>query len=133
MNRIWSILVAMALPLAMISCERDDPDKPIGDPVGGKGGKAALNVTAKHHIEDCMVYIKYNATSNTGSFDDSVKCVEKDGRPIGTFSDLKAGSYYLYASGYDPDIAETVKGGLQFTVTEEKSYDLYISVTEPHQ
>lgn len=134
---ILTLLPAVMMAFAFASCERDDP-KPeeTNTATAGKGGAAVLNVTPKHHsrnIDDCTIYITYNASTPPDRYDDSAKCVDKGGVPVATFQGLKKGSYYLTGSGYDPEIAETVKGGIPFTVEEEKAYDLIMAVSEPHK
>ncbi len=132
------LLPAMLMVSAFASCEREDPKPNDGGntATAGKGGAAVLNITPKHHsrnIDDCMIYITYNASTPPDRYDDSAKCVDKNGVPVATFQGLKKGNYYLSGVGYDPEIAETVKGGIPFTVEEEKAYDLIMAVSEPHK
>ena len=130
---IKSFLLATVSALAISSCR--EPETPMPKPIGGKGGNATFLVTPKHHgknIDSCMVYIKYNTTTNPGkgNFDDSAKCIMTNSIPVATFSGLKAGDYYLFGYGYDPGLGEAVEGGRIYSITEEKSYGIDLSVTE---
>ncbi|RYE25952.1 MAG: hypothetical protein EOP51_02285 [Sphingobacteriales bacterium] len=103
--------------------------------IGGLGGNNTLVVTPRHHTKDIngsVVYIKYDTLgTTTTNFDafDTVKFV--DGRPIVKFESLKAGNYYLYASGFDND--SLVSGGAGFTIVDtfENTYFLYLDVLHP--
>lgn len=126
--------VKWLLPVAMIACLascRKEDDKPIG----GKGGNATLYVTPQHHdrnIDSCKIYIRYNAKT-AGAYNDSAFCVQVSGKPVATFGGLKKGDYYLYGSGWDAEIDESVIGGTSVTISEEKAYDIYVPVSENHQ
>ncbi len=105
------------------------------EPKAGKGGNAVLKITPRHHgknIDSCTIYIRYNTKDlpSDGRYDDSAACVQEDGKPIATFSNLKKGDYYLYGSGWDPSIAEKVVGGTPYTISEENLQYYNISVTE---
>jgi hypothetical protein len=121
----------------MISCNRKDDD-----PIGGKGGTAVLKLNPSHHakgIDSSVVYIKYNASDIPTSYDDSMKTVQENGKPIATFSGLKKGKYYLFSKAYDPEMPIdptawfNAKGGMSFEITREDSiYNLILPVTEVH-
>lgn len=123
-------LLAFSLATVAASCERDK-----GSDMAGKGGSTTLNVTPKHHdslIHDCTIYIKYNAQDAATVYDDSVKCVDNsDGIPVATFANLKKGKYYLLGDGFDPRIAQKVKGGAPYVIAQDGATLNYnLSVTE---
>lgn len=114
--------------------EINEAEKPV---IAGKGGFTTLNITPQHHeknIDSCIIYIKYNATKKpaTNVYDETVTVTHQDGRPMAKFPGLKRGNYFIYGEGYDPDVAEPVVGGTSFTIidTLEKSYDIYLAVSE---
>lgn len=118
--------------LFVTSCNRQDKSDGEG---AGKGGNATLRVTPRHHginIDSCMVYIKYNSSEIASTYDDSIWCVPSGGKPVATFSQLKKGNYYIYGKGWDPTIIQEVVGGIPFTITEEKTIDIEVPVTETH-
>lgn len=129
----YFLLAGTCFTMMATSCREDDPVTP--KPIGGKGGNATFLITPKHHsknIDSCTVYIKYNTITNPGkgNFDDSAKCIMTNGVPVATFAGLKAGDYYLFGMGYDPGILDVVEGGRIFSISEEKSYGIDLSVTE---
>lgn len=122
-------LIFVLTAIVAASCERDKTE------VAGKGGSTTLNVTPKHHdslIHDCMVYIKYNVQDAPSSYDDSAKCVDNsNGIPVATFTNLKKGNYYLFGDGFDPRIAQDVKGGAPYVITQDGATLNYnLAVTE---
>jgi hypothetical protein len=115
------------------SCDRDNNKNEVA--VAGKGGKAVLNITARHHsrnIDSCKVYIKYNASDKPLTYDDSVWCKKVGDKPVGTFEGLKKGKYYLYGRGWDFDIDEAVDGGAPYELKEEAVLNYNLAVTEDH-
>lgn len=116
--------------LAIASCGRKDDTT-----IGGKGGKAVLNITPRHHsknIDSCKVYIKYNVSDKPLTYDDSVWCKKVGDAPVATFEGLKKGKYYLYGYGWDPSIEEAVDGGAPYEIKEEASLSYNLAVTEDH-
>ena len=117
----------------MSSCGRKDE---IIEDKAGKGGNATLLITPQHHgknIDSCTIYIKYNTLdAPTTPYDDSAICIMSDGKPVASFTGLKKGDYYLYGEGYDPSILQQVAGGINHTIEEEKSIQIFIPVTEDH-
>ena len=125
------ILTGLIFCIAAISCNNDDD----AAPAGGKGGIAVLKITPRHHsaeIDSCTVYIKYNSSNVSATYDDSAVCVQEAGLPVATFSGLKTGNYYLYGKGWDPAIAENVKGGLPYTINTQTTLILSLPVSENH-
>lgn len=132
------IITLTCLTALAASCTRDNaiivPEPP---PVAGVGGKNTLRVYPQHHgvnINNAVVYIKYNATTEPAAYDDSITL---SGPPPAVFANLKKGNYYLLARGTDPALNDTlVKGGAHFNVVDtfENTYDILLAVTEggPH-
>ncbi len=90
--------------------------------IGGKGGGASINITPNHdgiNIDSCKVFIKYNSSviPKDGNYDDSVWARQVDGSPVGSFTHLKAGKYYLFARGWDLIRSQKVRGGIPFTIS----------------
>lgn len=103
----------------------------------GKGGKASLLVAAKHHskyAEGLSYYIKYNAVniSADGVYDDSATAVNRGGKPVATFSNLKKGDYVVFVTGYDAAAAEQVSGFIRHTIKEETAQERDIPVGGAH-
>lgn len=126
-----ALLLALCT-IAFTACKKDEGDKN----TAGKGGNATLKVTTKHHsqnIDSCMVYLRYNAKTgplNNIGYDDSMMVVQENGQPIATFTNLKAGQYFLYGRGYDPFIAAEVVGGIPYQIKDENTQSLVLAVTE---
>ena len=117
------------LLVLVAACNRKDDE-----PIAGKGGNASLNIVCEHHrppyVDSMTVYIKYNATELPQSFDDSSKM--EGTSKIAHFVGLKKGKYYLYAHGLDRvgNKIDTISGGTPYEITEEKSIDLTMIVTD---
>ncbi len=114
---IQKFVVAILAVFALVSCK---PDQDLE--IGGKGGTATLVIVPLHHgvpVDSCTVFIKYNTLDrpSDNSYDDSAKCVQENGKPTARFTALKKGKYFLYANGYDTSIAETVIGGIPYTLS----------------
>ena len=124
----------LGLCLFLFSCKKDDDAPP---PVGGPGGLATLKATPRHHgrqIDSCTIYIKYNSLNPPldSVYDDSARCVLVNGVPVATFAGLKAGSYYLYGYGWDPQLSppQHVRGGIPWTITQETLQSTDVPVSE---
>lgn len=129
-NAINLTIVAVLGVIAFASCKRSDDS-----PVGGKGGAAVIYATPQHHsknIDSCKIYIKYNSSEASTTYDDSAVCVPVGGKPVATFSGLKNGKYYLFGKGYDPSILQNVKGGTPYEITTQTQINLFVPVTEDH-
>ena len=105
---------------------------------GGKGGNGTISVSPEHggiFIDSCTVYIKYatlNAPPTDSMYDDSVSAplhYVNDTVPVAVFHNLKAGIYYIYATGihvgYSPPY---VKGGVPFTLVKQDSENVVVPV-----
>ena len=129
----YPLLILLAV--FSFSCNRKDEDSS-----AGKGGNATLKITPVHHtkyIDSCRVYIKYNAVDAPSGYDDSTWAVTVNGVPVASFTELKKGSYYIFGTGWDdaqPAGASwwNVKGGIPYTITEEKEINLTLPITEDH-
>jgi hypothetical protein len=129
------LLITVILAYIAFSIQSCKGKESVPEPVAGKGGNTILKVTAKHHgkvIDSITVYIKYNTQDAATIYDDSVIAIPDGGIIKATFTNLKKGKYYLYGYGYDHSILSPVKGGIPYTVTEEKTIDLTLPVTETH-
>lgn len=123
-------LLSVSAMLLFTACERDEKD-PV--PVGGKGGNATLKVTPQHHgdnIDSCTIYLKYNAQDKPSAYDEEVKCVMENGKPVAIFTNLHKGNYYVFGRGWDPGIEQEVEGGIPYTITEEATKEITVPVTE---
>ncbi|OSZ78144.1 hypothetical protein CAP35_07730 [Chitinophagaceae bacterium IBVUCB1] len=128
------IYLLFAVCILLINACRDKKSTTT-EPIAGKGGSATLNIVSKHHgknIDSIAVYIKYNTQDAATAYDDSVKAVIINSKPTASFANLKKGKYYIYGLGWDPTIISKVKGGIPYTITEEKQLDITLPVTETH-
>lgn len=122
-----SVVLAVLAFFTLTSCERKEDD------IAGKGGNTTLKVTPQHHgdnIDSCTIFLKYNAQDLPSSYDEEVTCIQENGKPVATFSNLKKGEYYVYGSGWDPDINQAVVGGIPYTITEDGTLNITVPVTE---
>jgi hypothetical protein len=124
------LVLVLMLGISSLSCTKRKEK-------GGKGGAAILKVTPQHHskdIEECTIYLKYDASTppsdNTAGYDEVVVCVQEAGKPVATFTGLKNGKYYIFGSGYDPDVAQNVKGGIPYEITQQSTLNINVPVTE---
>ncbi|RYD55792.1 MAG: hypothetical protein EOP56_14610 [Sphingobacteriales bacterium] len=115
-------------------------------PKGGKGGKARLRITPRHHLKNtdtCWIYIKYDSKMAAAKYDDSMEVIMQDGRPMAIFDSLRRGDYFLYAKGWQYEIVDSnkiVEGGAAFTIPDElfingkdtskRTYDTYLDVLD---
>lgn len=105
--------------------------------VAGKGGKASLMVSARHHSQyaaGLTYYIKYNADdiATDGRYDDSATSATINGKPTATFTGLKKGRYVVYVSGFDAAQGEQVNGFIRHTIKEETTQARDIPVGGAH-
>lgn len=99
------------------------------------GGKATVSGVVAHHgtiIPNARIYIKFNSSDFPGeNYSNYDTYVDADGK--GTYSiPFYKGTYYLFALGYDYNIASPylVKGGLSVKVRQNEKIKLNIAVTE---
>lgn len=108
----------------------------IGCTKEGTGGKASIQGNVKHHdelIPGATVYIKYGAKELPGTdssdYDDQTKADSLGA--FYKFENLKKGNYFLYATGFDSEESQTVKGGIPVKINESDENVLTdIPVTE---
>jgi hypothetical protein len=103
----------------------------------GKGGNATLHVSvlsdSKNPIYNTIVYLKYGQSTPPASvtgFD--AKIQPPAGSNTVSFTGLKCGTYYLYASGYDSTLKSPVSGGAPLSILHKDrnkttSTNMYIS------
>jgi hypothetical protein len=129
MERKLEIACFLMLTAALVTgCNRKDKQ-----PLAGKGGNTTLRMTPMHHsvnIDSCTVYIRYNATDASSSYNDSAKCIAVGGKPVAVFPQLKKGKYYIFGQGWDGTISRAVRGGIPYEITLDGSLDLILPVTE---
>ena len=128
------LLSAAALTLLAAACKNDDD--PVTPATAGKGGHTTLRIMSQHHhppaIDSITVYIKYNASNLPLTFDDSARAVKGAVDTVATFTGLKNGNYYLYGLGWDRSIADTVMGGIPYTINvPDTSVATTINLTLP--
>ena len=103
------------------------------------GDSLNLNVRTVHHnraIPGCKVYIKYNTNTFPGEitsvYDDSIQIANDT--VAGTFSGLKCGKYFLYATGVDSLLDPStwiVKGGIPYySAYNDTTLNVTVFVTE---
>ena len=126
------LFILAFIAMGAYGCNHDD-----GVTIGGKGGNASLTVYPAHHevaknIIRFKAYIKYNTLNApaNGVYDDSIACSNHDNLVSGTFTGLTNGNYYLFGEGVDTSIGEEVKGGVSYTIKEQKAQDAALPVTE---
>lgn len=100
----------------------------------GSGGKSSVNGYVSHHghmVANAIVYIKYDAVEFPGADVSKYNAsVTADANGHYEFKDLRKGGYYLYGTGYDNSIMETVSGGTGIKLKYNKASTTDIPVTE---
>lgn len=84
-------------------------------------------------MDSVVIYIKYDALDAPadGRYDDSVSWFQgSNPTPNGTFAGLWNGNYYIFARGYDYNVAQRVKGGLPVEVKAQQAYSVMLPVGE---
>ena len=109
----------------------------------GIGGTTTVVCFLKHHtmvivndsIVPSVVYVKFGATElpadPTNNYDS--KFIGTIGEDHVHVTELKPGQYFLYGTGWDPDISQEVKGGIGIKIKAKdktKEIDSDIPVTE---
>ena len=86
------------------------------------GQLVTLELEVKHHyrsLPGCNVYLKKNATEFPGhdpaNYD--MEAVSNNNGFV-QFNNLMYADYYVYVNGYDPDVADSVKGYLPLVLDE---------------
>jgi len=129
--KIAQILTLLSLfMLTWLACKKK--------PMAGLGGKASLTIQCQHHgqnIDSATAYIKYNSLEavSLSEYNNAIVLSKNNNNVYSAqFDGLKPGDYYLFAQGWDPSIANNVKGGIPFSIKEEDTFSLIIPVTEVH-
>jgi hypothetical protein len=116
------IIIAMAA-IVLFGCKKN-----------GTGGDADIHANIKHHslpIKGATLYVKFNATElpsdPTTDYD-----LKEVGCPLCTdihVEGLRPGNYFLYATGYDSTIMQTVRGGIGVKIKwNERKEDMEINI-----
>ncbi len=124
-------ILAATILLSITSCRTTPKD------TAGKGGSASIIVYPQHHqiakrLINGKVYVRYNTLDvpTSGVYDDSMICSNHDSLISCTFTGLKNGNYYFYATGYDTSISQAVKGGSPYTITAQTTQSFNLPVSE---
>ncbi len=124
MKTILKLSFVVLLLLSFTQCKKNQT-----------GGKASISGTVKHHekiIAGAYVYVKFNTTEFPGDdytlYDTYVQADVNGNFRIPFYK----GSYYVYAKGYDEDIASPfiVKGGTSFSIRNKENLTIDLAVTE---
>lgn len=127
-----SIILAALLSVVVFGCKKvDDKDKtPNPVPLGagkGDGGNITFRIVPMHdgvEVDSCKVYIKYDdevAPERTNLYDDSLICVQENGKPVATFYELRKGTYLFYADGWDLIRSQAVEGDRVVLADQERT------------
>ncbi|GAB4135966.1 MAG: hypothetical protein Fur0041_10360 [Bacteroidia bacterium] len=121
------LLIPFVMAVILASCK------------AGSGGDATVVVSPKHHGVPILstsayrdsVFIKFNATdlpeNPTTNYD--LLFVGTPGEAIIKCDGLKAGKYFIYATGWDPAINERVVGGVALKIKyKERKDELAVEV-----
>lgn len=130
MNR--NNLILFLFSLILISCGKDEVKC-----TAGNGGNVTLLAFGKHHgdlVKPTSIHIKFNSSEYPGDkpSDYDLNIAADTTQDHILVRDLKCGNYYIYMTGYDAAIFEVVKGGIPYTIDENKSgnVNLDIPITE---
>ncbi|MBI4930543.1 MAG: carboxypeptidase regulatory-like domain-containing protein [Bacteroidetes bacterium] len=124
MKKVYCLLLIVYC-LLFFSCHKEGP-----------GGKATIKGVVKHNsvaIPGAAMYIKYGAKESPGTnvtyYDESVT---SDAQANYKFADLRKGSYYLFAVGFDSLIIQTVTGGIPIEIkSKTENVEADVPVTGP--
>jgi hypothetical protein len=130
-----SIFLGILL-ISIVACKKKEAVEPEVCNAG-PGGSTTLVVDLKHHallipsdsIFPDTVWVKYNAVNAGSGYD--IQKIGNTGDSTIVFNNLKCGSYFLTASGYDRSIGFVVTGGLGITIAENvDSVKVSVAVVE---
>jgi hypothetical protein len=106
--------------------------------IAGTGGDVTLNLFPEHHgkaipgIEGYpdSAFIKFNTKEYPGGSPSSydLVIVGSVGSDMISAKNLKCGDYFIYMTGYDTSIAERVRGGIPYTISENASGVISVKV-----
>lgn len=112
-----NIFLIIAVSFFLDGCKKDEL---AGTSPKVTSGKIILTARVLHHqypVAGCSVYIKSSATEFPGT--DGGKYDQKlvsDPNGYVQFNNLLSGNYYLYATGYDVNFADSVMGYIPLTL-----------------
>lgn len=118
------------LAIGFASCEEKRRDT-----VQIEGGDVTVTARVMHHswhVAGAKVYIKANATQFPGTDStlyDSFKISDTYGYV--RFEHVPNSNYYLYSTGFDPNVAKPVWGYIPFSVSTVKGETKEIDITVP--
>lgn len=128
----YLFLITVLGTFTIEACKDDDENNCIG----GSGGSLTMVVKLAHHgvlipndsLRPDTLWIKYNVSDWSGA------PAGYDKMLIGEYpedhihvSGMKCGKYYLYASGWDVDLGEVVRGGIPYE-TDKSSGEITVTV-----
>ena len=123
MNRF--LLLVCALAWLGISCNKEG--------IGGKSVITGMVLDNTTTIPNAMVYIKYGASTWPGFdvelYDDQT--TSSSSSAAYTFTNLYKGDYYIWATGENTTISESVSGGVAIILkTKKETLEINIPVTK---
>ena len=127
-NAMAICLFFCGLLMGLSSCEKEEE-------VNGLN-KGVIMGHVQHHGQNiplATVYIRHGVTEFPGvdpsAYDDSMVASSTDGHFH--FENLAKGSYYLYATGFDSAVIDSVFGGVPVEITtHDETVEIDVPVTE---
>ena len=115
--------------VVILSCKKENCS-------AGKGGGVNLMIFPQHHgqaIPGAKAYIKFNSQSSPASLSAFDLTVQGDSDEVQiSATNIRCGDYYIYCVGYDTSFAQTVKGGIPYSIPDYANgeIDMEVPVTE---
>ncbi len=101
------------------------------------GGNASIVCTVKNsgnYVKGATVYLEYNSSKppNNGITGfDTHKTADANSSSV-TFTGLKCGTYYIYATGYDSAVSLNIQGGTPYSLLyrdRAKTRNIILNIT----
>lgn len=133
MKKYFILISALTIIFYTTSCRKDGT--PVCKP-GQGGGNATLVVLPQHHghaIPGCTAYVAYGTLSSPGSLSSyNLTVVGEAEEEHVHLEDMNCGDYFIFCTGYDSSISQTVRGGIPFTLDplQTGEIDVIVPVTE---